>query len=101
RLDEIVYFRALTPENMKGIVELQLRDLAKRMEARRLELSVTEAAKQAIIDNGSDPLFGARPIKRFIQGRIESLIARFIIAESPEEGATVTVDHDGTDFIVS
>ena len=79
---------------------LQLRDLAKRMEARRLELSVTEAAKQAIIDNGSDPLFGARPIKRFIQGRIESLIARFIIAESPEEGATVTVDYDGNDFVV-
>ncbi len=100
RLDEIVYFRALTPENMKGIVELQLGDLAKRMQQRRLNLEVTEDAKQAIIDNGSDPLFGARPIKRFIQGHLESLIARHIIAEAPDEGTTVTVDWNGTDFVV-
>ncbi|MBR3299604.1 MAG: AAA family ATPase, partial [Clostridia bacterium] len=100
RLDEIVYFRALTSENMRGIIDLQLRDLARRMGERRLELAVTDAAKTAILENGTDPLFGARPIKRFIQGRIESLIARFIIAESPEEGSTVTVDHNGTEFIV-
>ncbi|MBQ3937733.1 MAG: hypothetical protein II724_00170, partial [Clostridia bacterium] len=71
-----------------------------RMADRRLNLSVTDKAKDAIIENGSDPLFGARPIKRYIQGHLESLIARFIIAESPEEGATVTVDYDGTDFTV-
>lgn len=100
RLDEIVYFRALTNENMRGIIDLQLKDLARRMGERRLELAVTDAAKTAILENGTDPLFGARPIKRFIQGRIESLIARFIIAESPEEGSTVTVDHNGTEFIV-
>ncbi len=100
RLDEIVYFRALTPENMRGIVDLQLADLGRRMAQRRLNLSVTDAAKQAIIDNGSDPLFGARPIKRFIQGHLESLIARHIIAEAPEEGTTVTVDWNGSDFIV-
>ncbi|MBQ7061170.1 MAG: AAA family ATPase, partial [Clostridia bacterium] len=100
RLDEIVYFRALTNENMRGIVDLQLNDLARRMGDRRLGLHVTDAAKDAIIRNGSDPLFGARPIKRYIQGQLESLIARYIIAESPEEGSTVTVDHDGEKFVI-
>ena len=100
RLDEIVYFRALTAENMRGIVDLQLKDLAARLEQRRLSLQVSDRAKQAIIDNGSDPLFGARPIKRYIQGQLESLIARFIIAESPEDGAAVSVDYDGEKFTV-
>ncbi len=100
RLDEIVYFRALTPENMRGIVDLQLKDPARRMGDRGLSLEVTDAAKDAIIENGSDPLFGARPIKRYIQGKLESLIARFIIAESPEEGRTVTVDWKDGGFTV-
>ena len=101
RLDEIVYFRALTSENMRAIIDLQLKDLARRMEERRLRFDVTEAAKAAILEEGTDPLFGARPVKRFIQGRIESLIARFIIAESPEEGACVSVDYKEGEFKVS
>ena len=100
RLDEIVYFRALTAENMRGIIELQLKELSRRMAERGLKLAVTEKAKDAILENGTDQVFGARPIKRFIQGRIESLIARFIIAESPEEGSTVTVDYNGAEFEV-
>ncbi len=98
RLDEIVFFHALSSENMSGIVDLLLADLGKRLQARRLSLSVTPAAKQAIIDEGADPLFGARPLKRFIQGRIESLIARFIIENSPSEDTTITVDHDENGF---
>ena len=67
---------------------------AKRLQANRLNLSVSESAKAAIIKNGADPLFGARPLKRYIQGHIESLLARFIIENSPEEGSTLTVDAD-------
>ncbi len=77
-----------------GIVDLLIADLAKRLQANRLNLSVSESAKAAIIKNGADPLFGARPLKRYIQGHIESLLARFIIENSPEEGSTLTVDAD-------
>ena len=101
RLDEIVFFRALTNENMLGIVELLIKDLARRMKNNDLELVVTGSAKQAIITEGADPLFGARPLKRFIQGRIESLIARFIIENTPSEGSTIKVDHDSNGFTVS
>ena len=101
RLDEIVFFRALTNENMLGIVELLIKDLARRMKNNDLELVVTDSAKQAIIIEGADPLFGARPLKRFIQGRIESLIARFIIENTPSEGSTIKVDHDSNGFTVS
>ena len=101
RLDEIVFFRALTNENMLGIVELLIKDLARRMKNNDLELVVTDSAKQAIITEGADPLFGARPLKRFIQGRIESLIARFIIENTPSEGSTIKVDHDSNGFTVS
>ena len=101
RLDEIVFFRALTNENMLGIVELLIKDLARRMKNNDLELVVTDSAKQAIITEGADPLFGARPLKRFIQGRIESLIARFIIENTPSEGSTIKIDHDSNGFTVS
>ena len=101
RLDEIVFFRALTNENMLGIVELLIKDLARRMKNNDLELVVTDSAKQAIITEGADPLFGARPLKRFIQGRIESLIARFIIENTPSEGSMIKVDHDSNGFTVS
>ena len=65
------------------------------MTARGLKLSVTDAARDEIIREGSDPLFGARPLKRYIQSKVESLLARHIIAESPKEGTTLTVDTDG------
>mgnify|MGYP001086658164 CR=1 FL=1 len=94
RLDEIVFFNALSDADMHGIVDLLIADLAKRLQANRLNLSVSESAKAAIIKNGADPLFGARPLKRYIQGHIESLLARFIIENSPEEGSTLTVDAD-------
>ena len=94
RLYEIVFFNALSDADMHGIVDLLIADLAKRLQANRLNLSVSESAKAAIIKNGADPLFGARPLKRYIQGHIESLLARFIIENSPEEGSTLTVDAD-------
>ena len=94
RLDEVVFFRPLTGENMKAIVSLLLKDLEGRMAARGLKLAVTDAARDLIIREGSDPLFGARPLKRYIQSKVESLLARHIIAASPKEGTTLTVDAD-------
>jgi len=100
RLDEIVFFRPLTGENMKAIVSLLLKDLEGRMADRGLKLAVTDAARDLIIAEGSDPLFGARPLKRFIQSKVESLLARHIIATSPREGSTLTVDAEGGKLIV-
>ncbi len=94
RLDEIVFFKPLTGENMKAIVSLLIKDLAGRMEQRGLKLALTDAARDRIIEEGSDPLFGARPLKRYIQSKVESLLARHIIAQSPKEGTTLTVDAD-------
>ena len=100
RLDEIVFFRPLTGENMKAIVSLLLKDLEGRMADRGLQLAVTDAARDLIIAEGSDPLFGARPLKRFIQSKVESLLARHIIAASPREGSTLTVDAADGKLIV-
>ncbi len=100
RLDEIAFFKPLTGENLKNIVELLFKDLEKRLESRSYHLSVTDAAKQYIVENGSDPQFGARPLKRFIQSHAESLLARYIIRESPAEGTTLTLDADGNGLVV-
>ena len=100
RLDEIVFFRPLTGENMKAIVSLLLKDLEGRMAARGLKLSVTDEARDLIIAEGSDPLFGARPLKRFIQSKVESLLARHIIAASPREGTTLTVDVEEGKLVI-
>ncbi len=100
RLDEIAFFKPLTGENLKNIVELLLKDLEKRLASRSYRLTVTEAAKQYIVENGSDPQFGARPLKRFIQSHAESLLARYIIRESPAEGTTLTLDADGNGLTV-
>ena len=96
RLDEIVYYKPLTKGEIGGIVDLLLADLAKRLEAKQLKLSVTAAAKQFIIDGGYDPVYGARPLKRFIQSKVETAIARAILQADPAPGATLAVDvQDG------
>ena len=100
RLDEIAFFKPLTGENLKDIVDLLMKDLASRLEARSYHLSVTDAAKAYIVENGSDPQFGARPLKRFIQSHAESLLARYIIRESPAEGTTLTLDVGETGLTV-
>jgi ATP-dependent Clp protease ATP-binding subunit ClpB len=100
RLDEIIYYKPLTKANIYGIVDLLLKDLKKRLEVKQLTLTVTDAAKDYMIDTAFDPLYGARPLKRFIQSRIETLVARTIIAENPLPGATLTVDYDGTDLTI-
>ena len=101
RLDEIVYYKSLTKDETRKIVDLQLEDLRKRMdEGKHLKLDVTTAAKDFIIDSSYDSVYGARPIKRFIQSRVETLIAKAIIQGSYTEGATLTVDYDGTSLVL-
>ena len=93
RLDEIVYYKSLTKDETRKIVDLQLEDLRRRMdEGKHLKLDVTTAAKDFIIDSAYDSVYGARPIKRFIQSRVETLIAKAIIQGSYAEGNTLTVD---------
>lgn len=101
RLDEIVFFNALTFENMRGIVDLLISNLEQRLNSNGLKLEVTEEAKNAIVDEGADPIFGARPLKRFIQSKLESLIARFIIKNSPTDGSIIKVDFANGEFKLS
>ncbi|HJC44640.1 MAG TPA: AAA family ATPase, partial [Candidatus Faecalibacterium faecigallinarum] len=102
RLDEIVYYKSLTKDEARQIVHLQLADLRRRMdEGKHLKLEVTDAACDAILDAAYDSVYGARPIKRFIQSRIETIVAKAIIAGNFAEGSTLTVDWDGSSFTLA
>ena len=92
RLDEIIMFKPLTKENITGIVDILLARLAKRLEEENLKLEVTQSAKEYIADNGYDNIYGARPLKRFIQTHAETPIAKYIIQGNPAAGSTITLD---------
>ena len=94
RLDDIVYYKSLTKQEIGSIVDLMLTDLRKRLAEKQLNLVVTEAAKNSIIDGGYDPIYGARPLKRYIQSHVETMIAKEIIAGAHSAGDTLTVDAD-------
>ena len=94
RLDDIVYYKSLTKQEIGSIVDLMLADLRHRLADKQLHLDVTEAAKNAIIDGGYDPIYGARPLKRYIQAHVETMIAKEIIAGTHAAGDTLTVDAD-------
>ena len=100
RLDEIVFYKPLTRANVEQILELQLKDLARRLADRRVLLEVTPAARSAIVDRGYDPMYGARPLKRFIQTAIETRIARKLIATDLEPDSTLVVDFQSGEFTV-
>ena len=93
RLDEIVFYKPLTRDNISHIVDLLTAGLAKRLEEKNLKLTITPAAKELIIDESFDPVFGARPMKRYIQSHLETLIARALLAGDFSDGATITVDN--------
>ena len=93
RLDEIIFFSPLSRENMRGIITLTLKDLGKRLTDRQMALTVTDAARDYVIDSAYDPQYGARPLKRFIQQNIETLLARKILADDPKPGTALTVDY--------
>ena len=92
RLDEIIMFRPLSEENISKIADLIISDLNKRLADKRISIKLTDAAKKFVIENGYDPSFGARPLKRFIQASVENLVAKAIIENKVEEGNEVMVD---------
>ncbi|MBP3918880.1 MAG: ATP-dependent chaperone ClpB [Clostridia bacterium] len=97
RLDETIFFKPLTRDNIRNIVDLLLQDLVGRMKEKQLNLDVTDAAKDAVIAAAYDPIYGARPLKRYIQSKVETLVARTIIADDPAPETTITVDaQNGT-----
>ncbi len=100
RLDEIVYYKPLMKTEIGHIVDLILDKLRDRLKDKQIDIDVTESAKDLIIERGFDQNFGARPLKRFIQSKIETLIAKKIIADEAEPNSTLTVDVENGEFVV-
>ena len=100
RLDEIVFYRPLKKADLIQIVDLLIADLGKRLSARQLKVIVTDAAKEYIVDEGSDPLYGARPLKRYLQSRVETLLARKIIASDIAPDTTLVIDKNENGLFV-
>ena len=98
RLDEIIFYRPLTKDNIRGIVELKVKEISERLKEQRINVKVTDTATEQIIEQSFDPVYGARPIKRFIQSNIETLIARKMIENDIEPDSTVTVDYKNGAF---
>ena len=94
RIDEIVTYKPLTREQISRIVLLMLKNLNSRLADRRLSVQLTNEAMQAVIDQGFDPVYGARPLKRYLQSHVETLLARRIVQASIKPGETMVVDVD-------
>ena len=92
RLDEIILFRPLTKENLTGIIDIMVESLRQRLAERSLKLEITDEAKALIIERGYDPLYGARPLRRYLQSSVETLIARTILRGDLAAGSTLTID---------
>ena len=101
RLDEIIYYKPLSKENITGIIALLLESLRKRLEEKRLRLTVTDEAKGFIIDHGYDPVYGARPLKRYLQSKVETLIAKKILEADLAPNSELVVDEADGDLAVS
>ena len=99
RLDEIITFHPLTRENLSGIIDIMVSSLRERLADKELGLRITDAAKQLIIDRGFDPLYGARPLRRYLQSSVETLIARAILGGSLAAGSTITVDVENGELV--
>jgi ATP-dependent Clp protease ATP-binding subunit ClpB len=100
RLDEIVFYKPLTKENINGIVDLLIADLNKRLKDKQVNVKVSDNAKQFIIDSAYDPTYGARPLKRFIQSKIETLLARAIIGGNVEPETTLEIDCENSALVI-
>jgi len=99
RLDEIIMFKPLTKANIGGIVDLIMNELNDRLADRQLKVVLTPEAKQFVIDQGYDPVYGARPLRRYIQKNVETMAAKIILGGDIGEGATITIDSDGNQLI--
>ena len=95
RLDEIIMFKPLTKENIGNIVDLMMADLNRRLADQEIRLELTDEAKSYIIDGGYDPVYGARPLKRYLQKNVETMVARYILGGDVHAGSVMVVDRDG------
>jgi ATP-dependent Clp protease ATP-binding subunit ClpB len=101
RVDDIVLFKPLTLEEIERIVALQLDEVGNRLAERRINLEVSEPARLLIAREGYDPVYGARPLRRFIQHEVETRIARTLLSGEIQDGATIAVDADGDQLLIS
>ena len=99
RLDEMILFKPLTKDNLTGIIDIMVEGLRKRLADRSLELCITDRAKELIIERGYDPLYGARPLRRYLQSSVETLLARAILSGDLAAGSTLTVDVENDELV--
>ena len=99
RLDEMIMFKPLTKDNIGGIVELLLADLNKRLKDQELSIELTKAAKDYIIEGGYDPVYGARPLKRYVQKYVETLTAKLILAGNISAGSRIVIDVENDELV--
>ena len=95
RLDEIIMFKPLTKDNIGNIINLLMNDLNKRLADREITVELSDSARQFIVDHGYDQIYGARPLKRFLQKHVETLSAKLILADEVREGDTILIDTEG------
>ena len=99
RLDEIIFFRPLTKDNLNGIIDIMVSSLRKRLADKGLGLEITDAAKSLIIERGFDPLYGARPLRRYLQSSVETLIARRILSGEVAPDSTIVIDAENDELV--
>ena len=99
RLDETILFKPLTKDNLTGIIDIMVEGLKKRLADRSLKLCITDKAKELIIERGYDPLYGARPLRRYLQSSVETLLARAILSGDLAAGSTLTVDVENDELV--
>ena len=100
RLDEIVFYKPLTKDNIFHIIDLQLDSLNRRLEDKRLRVVLTDAAKDLVLESAYDPMYGARPLRRYLQHTVENLVGRKIIAGEVTPDSTITVDRQGDELVI-
>ena len=101
RLDEIIMFKPLTKENIGGIVDLMVKELSDRLADQELSLELTDAARRQVIENGYDPIYGARPLKRYLQNYVETLAAKKILSGDVHQGDTLVLDVKDGEFVIN
>ena len=100
RLDEIVFFKPLSRDEIRSIVDLMITGLSDRLKEQQMSVTMTDAARDYIVTNGYDPIYGARPLRRYIQSQVENRVARTIIEGKIHEGTVFTIDADENGLIV-
>ena len=98
-MDETILFKPLTKDNIGGIIDLILEDLNHRLSDKELRLSCTDEAKAYIVENGYDPVYGARPLKRYIQKYVETAAAKLILADEVETGDEIVIDVENDSLV--